>query len=250
MRSKLVEKIVETDHTFFFRHTDLTDHTDILACAKGRIYSFLNPVSYLEAMKHQELFGQMDGLFADGGMLVGSIRMAYGIKVHRRSFDMTSLAPAILKDAVEHGRSVYLVGAMQEEVERAVTVIQEHYKGINIVGYKNGYFASEQEMEAEVRHIVELQPDLLIVGMGVIRQERFLLKVKEAGFKGVGFTCGGFIHQASQNMLDYYPKWISRMNLRFLYRMWKEPHTRKRYIKAGVVFPVKFIAEKWKRSEY
>ena len=227
-----------------YTNTDLTNHTDILAYAKG-IYSFLNPVSYLEALKHQELFCQMDGLFTDGAMLVAAIRLVYGVKVHRRSFDMTSLAPVILMNAVEHGKNVYLVGAMQEEVERAVTTFRERYKGINIIGYRNGYFFNETEMDVEACHIAEMQPDLLIVGMGVVRQEKFLLKVKEAGFHGIGFTCGGFIHQASTSVLDYYPKWIDRMGLRFLYRMCKEPHTRKRYIKAGLVFPLKFVKERW-----
>lgn len=233
MRSKLVEKIVETDLTDFFAGT------------KGGIYSFLNPVSYLEAMRHQELFGQMDGLFADGVLLVWAIRVVYGVKVRRRSFDMTSLARVLLEDVVAHGRSIYIVGAREEQLERAVGVIREHYKGIDIVGFRKGYFDSEKEEQLEAQHIAALQPDLLIVGMGAIRQERFLLKVKEAGFKGAGFTCGGFIHQASQNRLEYYPKWIDRMNLRFVYRIWKEPHTRKRYIKAGVLFPLKFAREKW-----
>lgn len=244
MRSKLVEKIVETEKG----HTDGTDNTDFWRPkGLGRIYSFLNPVSYLEAIKHQELFGQMDGLFADGVLLVWAIRVVYGIKVHRRSFDMTSLAPVLLKDAVAHDRSVYIVASKQDELARATVTLRERFQGINIIGYRNGFFDSEQETEAEARHIVEIQPDLLIVGLGTVMQECFLLKVKEAGFKGVGFTCGGFIHQASQKMLDYYPKWIDRMNLRFLYRIWNEPHTRKRYLKAALLFPVKFIGERWEK---
>ena len=39
-------------------------------------------------------------------------------------------------------------------------------------------------------------------------QENFLLKVKNAGYQGVGFTCGGFIHQTSKNEIDYYPAWV------------------------------------------
>ena len=75
-------------------------------------------------------------------------------------------------------------------------------------------------------------------------QEKFLLKVKNAGYLGIGFTCGGFIHQTSRNEIDYYPTWVDKTNLRFVYRMWKEPHTRKRYVTAGLLFPVRFIAEK------
>ena len=28
-------------------------------------------------------------------------------------------------------------------------------------------------------------------------------------------------------VIDYYPAWVDKANLRFVYRMWKEPHTYK-----------------------
>lgn len=35
---------------------------------KGKVYTFLNPVSYLIVLDNKKLFGKMDGIFADGGM--------------------------------------------------------------------------------------------------------------------------------------------------------------------------------------
>ena len=235
MKSLLVERILATEglgEKGFFE-------------AKGRAYTFLNPVSYLDALKHKELFGRFDGIFADGSLLVSAIRMCYGTTVSRRSFDMTSLAPELMEYACKEGKSIYIVASAQEQVEKAVDIFREKYKGITIMGYRNGYFADEEEREVEARHIVELNPNFLIVGMGAIKQEQFLLKVKDAGYRGIGFTCGGFIHQTARNMIDYYPAWMDRMNLRFVYRMWKEPHTRKRYLKAGLIFPVRFVWERF-----
>ena len=37
---------------------------------KNRIYTFLNPVSYLIALENKSLFEQFDGIFADGSLLV------------------------------------------------------------------------------------------------------------------------------------------------------------------------------------
>ena len=82
------------------------------------------------------------------------------------------------------------------------------------------------------------------IGMGILMQEKFLLKVKDMRFQGVGFTCGGFIHQTAKNEIDYYPAWADRLNLRFIYRMYKEPHTRKRYLQAALLFPARFIFER------
>lgn len=211
---------------------------------KTKIYTYLNPVSYLTALENKKLFSQMDGIFADGGLLVKAIKLVYGKQVTRRSFDMTSMAPELFAYAAEHGKTVYIVASKQEQVEEAVEIFRERYPKVKFAGYRNGYFTSEQEMDEEAKHIVKLNSDFLIVGMGALMQEKFLLKVKNAGYQGVGFTCGGFIHQTSKNEIDYYPAWVDRTNLRFVYRMWKEPHTRKRYVMAGLLFPVRFIAEK------
>lgn len=231
--SILVEKILNTEKTA----------SDVFS-QKGKVYTYLNPVSYLTALDNKELFLQMDGIFADGGLLVKAIKLLYGKQVTRRSFDMTSMAPELFAYAAGHGKTVYIVASKQEQVEKAVEIFRERYPKVKFAGYRNGYFASENEMDVEVKHIAELNPDFLIVGMGALMQEKFLLKVKDAGYQGVGFTCGGFIHQTSKNEIDYYPAWVDKTNLRFVYRMWKEPHTRKRYVMAGLLFPVRFIAEK------
>ena len=234
MKSVLVEKIVTTEFVSI---------KDVFAQA-GKVYTFLNPVSYLSALDNKELFVRFDGIFADGSILVAAIKLVYGKDVTRRSFEMTSLAPDLLSYAETHGKSVYIVASRQEQVEKAVGIFKERYPKLLVVGYRNGYFASEKEQDEEVRHIVEVNPDFLIVGMGALMQERFLLKVKDFGYRGIGFTCGGFIHQTAKDEIDYYPAWVDRMNLRFLYRMYKEKHTRKRYLQAALLFPARFIAEK------
>lgn len=211
----------------------------------GGIYTFLNPVSYLEACKHRDLYQQFDGIFADGVLLAKAIRLLYGEHIVRRSFDMTSLGAELLKYASDNEKSVYFVSAEQEQVEKAVMMINEKYPHLSIAGYRKGFFCNSEEQDETIKQILELNPDFLIVGMGAIKQEEFLLNARQAGFRGIGFTCGGFISQIAQKRIDYYPTWINNMNLRFLYRMYKEPHTRKRYIKAGIVFPIKMIIERF-----
>lgn len=209
---------------------------------KNRCYTYINPVTYLSAVKEKSLFAKFDGLFADGSLLVIAIRLLYGKAVERRSFDMTSMAPELFSYAEKNGKTIYIVASEQEELEKAIEIFGERYPELKFVGCRNGYFSSEEEMDAEAKHICLQNPDYLIVGMGVMAQEKFLIKVKEAGYKGIGFTCGGFIHQTALNggKTDYYPKIVNKMNIRFLYRMYKEPHTRKRYLKAALVFPLKF----------
>ncbi len=235
MCSSAVKKIISTE--------EINDSA--LLERKGKIYTFLNPVSYLDAIQNKSLFEPFDGIFADGSLLVAAIRMCYGKKVTRRSCDMTSIGKDLLEKSAHEGKTLYYVASKQEEVERAVAMFRKKFKGVRIIGYRNGYFANEEEMREEAKHIVDLNPDFLVVGMGTIKQEDFLLKVQMAGYQGVGFTCGGFVHQTAHNETDYYPEWVDRMNVRFLYRMWKEPHTRKRYLIAGLIFPVRFVWERF-----
>lgn len=235
IKSCLVNKIVKTESVRDY----LTE--------KGMMYTYLNPVSYLTALKEKALFDMMDGIFADGGLLVKAIKQVYGVKVTRRSFDMTSMAPEVLTYANEKGLSVCVIATRQDLLEKTISIFASQYPNIVWKGCRNGYFATRTEMEEEARKITESNPDYLIVGMGIKMQERFLLMCKKAGYKGIGFTCGGFIHQTAeqQGKVDYYPAWVDKYNLRFFYRMYKEPHTRKRYAVAAFEFPYKFIKEKY-----
>lgn len=235
MFSILIEKILNTEYSLIEK----------IFNGKGKIYTFLNPVSYLDAIGNKQLFASFDGVFTDGGLLVKAIKNVYGKDVKRWSFDMGSMAPRLFQYAVENNKSIAIVATKQDVVELAVSILKEMYPSINICYFRNGFFGNEKDMEEEAKKISDLAPDFLIVGMGIINQEKFLLKVKNAGFQGVGFTCGGFIHQTAQNAGQYYPEWINKHGFRFFYRMYKEPHTRGRYAKAAILFPIAFLKEKY-----
>lgn len=215
---------------------------------KGKVYSFLNPVSYIQVRKSREQYQDVDGLFADGSLLVLFILLFYRTKVPRYSFDMTSLAKLFFEHASKSGESVYFIGAEPAFMEDAYKSIKNEYPAMNVIEHRNGFFADKAEREATIRHIVELNPDFVIVGMGAVLQDVFLTDLKNAGYKGIGFSCGGFFHQTAQNgAARFYPTFFDKINMRYLYRMYKEPHTRKRYFKAAFVFPIEFVLDLFKR---
>lgn len=203
-------------------------------------YSFVNPVSYLALNKRSDLVDKLDGLFVDGGVLCRFIRIFYGEKISRTSFDLTSFAPILLQHCIEQKKTLYIVGSKQDEIEVAVTELKKRFHGLNLIGFRNGYLTGP-EISESIESISDSSPDYLICGMGIIKQEEFILALKENGFNGVSFTCGGFLHQiASGGYEAYYPKYIDKLNLRFAYRFFKEPHTRKRYLVSVIKFPIIF----------
>lgn len=236
MSKKMVRKIIESDNLAIER----------LLKRKNQIYTFLNPVSYLTAIRNEDLFGQFDGILVDGSFLAVAIRLLYGKVIKRRSFDMTSVALSLFHHAQSKYKSIYIIGARQRQIEQSVKILQNQYPKIRITGYRNGYLSSIDEMKRTCEEVIHMNPDYVIAGMGTPLQEMFLLQLKNCGYKGIGFTCGGFISQLSMKGIAYYPKWANKYNIRFLYRFCKERHTRKRYMRAFISFPFYFIRDKLK----
>ena len=229
---KLIKKIIETD-----------PNSPKIFEDKGKIYTFLNPVSYLEAIQNQDLYFNFDGIFIDGRFLAIAISILYHKRIKRCSFDMTSLAPKMFAYAIDHNKTIYFVGGMQNEIDQAMKSFTEHYPKLIIAGTRNGYFNNVQDIDSEIQKIITTKPDFVICGMGAINQEKFLSRLKEANYEGIAFTCGGFISQTSMSSFIYYPRIFDILDLRFVYRIIKEKHTRKRYLKAFFWFPVMFFRE-------
>lgn len=190
--------------------------------------SFLNPYSYLVLRKRVDLYSSVDEFYCDGALLATLMSLA-GKKCSRISFDMTSLAPIVFSSAEKSGASVYFIGSREGVAQEAVEKIKEQYGCLKVVGIRHGFFNSADERVAALHDIECSAPDIVIVGMGTPHQEKFIGELKESGWKGQAYTCGGFLHQTARGGLKYYPDLLNRMNLRWLYRMYSEPKLMKRY---------------------
>lgn len=192
-----------------------------------KINTFLNPYSYFLARSKLDLFKDFN-LFVDGALLVMLLRFI-GVRVIRNSFDMTSLAPIILDNAQCNKKSIFLIGGESDVAKATVIFFKRKYPELIILGSRDGFFNSSSERADFIRSLSELNPDILIAGMGTPYQEQLLLDLTALGWQGSGYTCGGFFHQTAKSGLQYYPKWIDNLNLRWLYRMYDEPKLIKRY---------------------
>lgn len=195
---------------------------------KNGIITFLNPYSYLYYRSHKDVFKSFDKIYIDGIFLVHMMKIC-GVRTERVSFDMTSLAPSFFGSCIENNESVYFIGSTEDNLSHFVEVIRANFPDLEISGYRNGYFKSDREREGALNTISELGPNNVVVGMGSPYQEIFLKDLKKTGWKGVGYTCGGFIHQTAKG-INYYPKFFNQYNLRWLYRIIDEPKLLKRYL--------------------
>lgn len=222
-----------------FSHYSLVDKVK----DEGDLVTFLNPYSYLIARDNWDKFSRFDRIAIDGIFLVIFLRLFLRIKVSRQSFDSTSVAGDVFSRAEISGASIYLVGTTEENINSAVKIIKNTFPRVNVVGWRDGYFECDESRQIFLCELAGVNPGVVVCGMGALRQEEFLLDLQEAGWKGKGYTCGGYFHQLAEGGYQYYPEWIDRLQLRWLYRMYKEPEVRRRYIVDYPKFVIKFIGD-------
>jgi len=229
---RFVEKITES----------AANYPNITFTRKGAVYTCVNPFSYHLVRQNPALFERMDGLYVDGMLMCKLINLLWRRNIPRLSFDMSGMAVDLFERLNRNDETIYFVGAKQDSLEATVRQIKTSYPGIHIAGYRNGYFLQPEDRLKEVDKIVALNPDYVVVGMGAPIQERFAIDLKKAGYKGIVFTCGGFLHQTA-NGINYYPEWINRYNLRAFYRLYKEKGLFKRLYNVLIEFPILFTLD-------
>lgn len=204
------------------------DKEALFASGKPSIVTFVNPYSYMIARKNKGIYSRFDYICADG-ILLSLFASVFFRRTKRLSFDMTSLAPVVFEHASINGLEVFFVGSTDESVNSAVTKISAQFPRMKISGARSGYFTGE-ERSLFINEMVRLQPKIVVVGMGAPLQEKLLVDLRDAGWLGTGFTCGGFIHQTAKAEGDYYPVFIDRFHLRWAYRIYDEPKLLTRYL--------------------
>lgn len=215
-------------------------YPEVAFTRKGSVYTCVNPYSYHLVRHNWDVYNSMDGLFVDGFFMCSLIRLLWGVKVPRLSFDMVGMATDLFHRLDKTNETIYFIGSKQDCLESSLKNIRAHYPNMTVVGYRNGYFDSDEQKMEEIRHIIEVNPDFVIVGMGSPLQEKFALALKDKGYKGIVFTCGGFLHQTADR-INYYPEWVNKYNLRALYRIYREKGMIRRLYNVLIQFPSLFF---------
>lgn len=211
---------------------------------KNKIYTCINPYKYHMVRQNPELYQQMDGIFVDGILMVWLYRIFLRKKIPRLSFDMTAIAKDLFQYLDKNQQlSIFFIGSTQQAVKSSVSKFQEAYPTMNVIGFRNGYFKNEKERKESIEYIIHKNPSFTIVGLGGNIQEQYAIDLKNKGYQGIVFTCGGFLHQSTKK-INYYPKWIDKYNLRGVYRILKERNFKRFHYFFS--FILQFISDKMK----
>lgn len=195
---------------------------------KGRLITFLNPYSYLIGRSSLGLYTIFDNIGIDGILLVVLLK-CLGIRRERVSFDGTSLAPVIFRQCASHSMKIALIGGEDGVAKKAAEAVEFEYHCEGLVKIiENGFLTQDQRLQTQAR-IRDEHIDVVIVGMGAKLQEQFLSDLRASGWNGWGITCGGYLKQTAKMGTQYYPAWVDKFNIRWIYRIYDEPVLLRRY---------------------
>ena len=130
------------------------------------------------------------------------------------------LARQLLEYGACHGWRVALVGASPEVMELLRQRLLAEIPGLDLAFTIHGYQAPElwPGIEAELQ---AAQPDLVLVALGVPRQETWVQRL-HAGQSGLWMGVGGSFDVWSGTK-ERAPAWMGRLHIEWLYRLIQEP---------------------------
>jgi len=169
----------------------------------------------------REVYGRADLVTPDGTGIVWAGRLL-GAPVRERVSGIDLLERFFASRA--HGRvplRVFLLGSSPGVAELAAQKLSEQYPNLQIVGTHHGYFRTN-ENEQVLNLINRAQPDIVLVGLGVPRQELWMHE-NRARLSGSVLMGVGGCFDVWAGRLRRAPKSWQRLGLEWLYRALQEP---------------------------
>lgn len=188
-----------------------------------------NPEIVMKTQTDSEL---MDIINSGDLVVPDGIGLVYASKIHglglKERVPGIELMDKILNYCNKTKKSIFLLGAEPEIIERAAKNIGEQYKNIKTINYHHGYFKEDEELEI-LDIINEKKPDILFVGLGSPKQEKWINEHKKILNATVAMGVGGSFDVWS-GKLKRAPKLFIKLNIEWLYRFLRQPKRFKRLL--------------------
>jgi len=197
---EIVRRLISNEKTFI-----VTLNAQILDRA-------LRDKEYLNIIKIADL------VVPDGEGVVWASKVLTGKILHKTPG--VELIEDISRVAFFLEKSVFLLGGRERVVELAGEKLNERY-GIKIVGTHHGFFSEEEEAKI-VEFINKSNADILFVGMGVPKQEKFIKKHWDSLKVKIAMGVGGSFDVIS-GIKKRAPRFIIKMKMEWMYRIFQDP---------------------------
>lgn len=187
---------------------------------------------YRQALAESEL------VLADGsGVLTGARLLGAPLK---HNLNGTDLGPRLCARAAREGRSVFLLGGQPGVAEQAAARLVSLSPGLRIAGIHPGFFKPEDEA-AILAQINAARPDMLLVALGVPRQELWIAQHWEQLDVGAALAVGALFDFLAERFKRA-PAWMRRLGIEWTFRLIQEPgRLWKRYLIGNLTFECRVL---------
>lgn len=231
------------DRTIFgvqLRHSDNRQAVDSLdrAFAAGRRVnvSFANAHALRLARRNENFRTALrDFLVFNDGVGVDIASLALFGRRFVANLNGTDFVPEFLA-RTRHSLRIYLVGTSAEAVEKAAAQFKRRYPRHEIVGWRDGFFSSDEEREETADNIRATHADCVLVGMGNPQQELWISEHGERTGAKLLFGVGALLDFQAGHVRRA-PQWVRKMRFEWVYRLVQEPRRlANRYIVGNTMF--------------
>lgn len=141
------------------------------------------------------------------------------------------------------GARIYILAGKPGVAEAARLNLTARWPGLQIAGLADGYFHGKSETEV-LQDIARTAPDLLFVGMGTPRQERWIIQHGDALAVPVCWAVGSLFDLVA-GMESWPPVWVSRLGLQWFWRWLMDPIGKfRRYILGNPLFLYRVVRQR------
>jgi exopolysaccharide biosynthesis WecB/TagA/CpsF family protein len=157
---------------------------------------------------------------------------------HKAGFDQMDrvagpdLLERVMAEAAERGWTQYFYGGAEGVAEELREVFQRRHPALKVVGTECPPYRplTEAEDAAAVARMNEARPDIIWVGLGAPKQERWMADHRDRLNASILIGVGAAF-DFHTGRLDRAPLWMQRAGLEWSYRLYKEPRRLwKRYV--------------------
>jgi len=193
----------------------------------------------------RDFLNRSDLVFCDGfGVKWGARFLGCNLPARFTPPDwITTLA----ETACRHDLTFFFLGAHRGVAERAATNLQRQVPNLRVVGTHHGYFdcaLGSAENEQVIRRINSLHPNILLVGLGMPLQERWLMENWERVHANVAMPVGALFDYLAGHVRRP-PRWMTDSGFEWLGRFVIEPRRLwKRYLVGNPLFAYRVLKQR------
>jgi N-acetylglucosaminyldiphosphoundecaprenol N-acetyl-beta-D-mannosaminyltransferase len=225
-------RFLEVDLSTLDRPKLLAALEQALAERQQLTVSFLNPDYARRAARDPDLARLINGfdvLLADGWGVVWGARLL-GINVPDRLAN-DDIARDVFALCARRRTRVFLFGSAPGIADRAAAKLAAAFPGLRLIGCQHGWldrerghpgYYDEADSAAIVDQINASGAELLVVGIPTPMQQRWVIANAERLAPAVIITGGSWLDHLAER-IDWYPNWVLKLHLCWLYRLRRDP---------------------------